>query len=97
MGYTFSQMVDEVRTNLAGYTLRQDRITYLTNSGGINTTDLAVTIGNSENLAKGIIEIDNELIWINTFDKNSLTLNVIPGFGRGYGGTTPAPHAENSQ
>ena len=34
---------------------------------------------------------------INTFDKNNLTLNVIPGFGRGYGGTTPAPHAENSQ
>ena len=97
MGYTFGQMVDEVRTNLAGYTLRQDRITYLTNSGGINTSDLAITIGNSENLAKGIIEIDNELIWINTFDKNNLTLNVIPGFGRGYGGTTPAPHAENSQ
>ena len=97
MGYTFSQMVDEVRTNLAGYTLRQDRITYLTNQGGINTTDLAINIGNSENLAKGIIEIDNELIWINTFDKNSLTLNVIPGFGRGYGGTTPAPHAQNSQ
>ena len=97
MGYTFNQMVDEVRTNLAGYTLRQDRITYLTNQGGINTTDLAITIGNSENLAKGIIEIDNELMWINTFDKNNLTLNVIPGFGRGYGGTTPAPHAQNAQ
>ena len=94
---TFAQLIDEVRTNLAGYTLRQDRITYLTNEGGINTTDLAINIGNSENLAKGIIEINDELIWINTFDKNNLTLNAIPGFGRGYMGTTPAPHAQNSQ
>jgi hypothetical protein len=94
---TFAQLVDEVRTNLSGYTLRQDRITYLTNPGGINTTALNVSIGNSENLAKGVIEIDDELIWINTFDKNNLTLNAIPGFGRGYGGTTPSPHAENAQ
>jgi hypothetical protein len=94
---TFAQLVDEVRTNLSGYTLRQDRITYLTNPGGINTTALDIGIGNSENLAKGVIEIDDELIWINTFDKNNLTLNAIPGFGRGYGGTTPSPHAENSQ
>lgn len=96
MGITFAQMVDEVRSNLAGYTLRQDRITNLANSGGIGTSDLAIKIGNSENLAKGIIEIDNELIWINSFDKQNLTLNAIAGFGRGYGGTTPAPHAENA-
>lgn len=94
---TFAQLVDEVRTNLSGYTLRQDRITYLTNPSGINTTALDISIGNSENLAKGIIEIDDELIWINTFDKNNLTLNAIPGFGRGYGGTTPSPHALNAQ
>lgn len=94
---TFAQLVDEVRTNLSGYTLRQDRITYLTNPGGINTTALDIAIGNSENLAKGVIEIDDELIWINTFDKNNLTLNAIPGFGRGYGGTTPSPHSENAQ
>ena len=94
---TFQQMTDEVRSNLAGFTLRQDRITNLTNPGGIGTSDLAITIGSAENLAKGVIEIDNELIWINSFDKNSLTLNAIPGFGRGYGGTTPSPHALNAQ
>ena len=97
MSYTFAQMVDEVRSNLAGYTLRQDRITNLANTGGITTSELAIRIGNSENLAKGIIEIDDELIWINSFDKANLTLNAIAGFGRGYGGTTPAPHSENAQ
>lgn len=94
---TFAQLVDEVKSNLAGYTLRQDRISNLTNTGGINTTDLAIQIGSNENLAKGIIEIDDEQIWINSFDKNSLTLNAIPGFGRGYNGTTASPHAQNSQ
>lgn len=94
---TFAQMVDEVKTNLAGFTLRQDRIAGLANSGGINATDLAIQINSSENLAKGIIEIDDEQIWINSFDRNSNTLNAIPGFGRGYNGTTPAPHAQNSQ
>lgn len=94
---TFAQMVDEVRSNLAGYTLRQDRISNLTNSGGINTSQLDIKIGSADNLAKGIIEIDDELIWINSFDKANLQLNAIPGFGRGYGGTTPAPHAQNTQ
>jgi hypothetical protein len=94
---TFAQLVDEVRSNLSGYTLRQDRITNLTNPNGITATDLAITIGNSENLAKGVVEIDDELIWINTFDKQNLTLNAIQGFGRGWGGTTPSPHALNSQ
>ena len=91
---TFAQMVDEVRSNLAGYTLRQDRITNLANTGGINATELAIKIGNSENLAKGIIEIDDELIWIDSFDKANNVLNVIPGFGRGYQGTTASPHSQ---
>ena len=94
---TFAQMVDEVRSNLAGYTLRQDRITNLANVGGINTSQLDIKIGSADNLAKGIIEIDDELMWVNSFDTTNLQLNVIPGFGRGYGGTTPAPHQQNSQ
>ena len=94
---TFAQMVDEVRSNLAGYTLRQDRISNLTNSGGINTSQLDIKIGSADNLAKGIIEIDDELIWINSFDKANLQLNAIAGFGRGYSGTTPAPHSQNAQ
>ena len=94
---TFGQLINEVQTNLQGYTLRQDRITNLTNSGGINATALSIKIGSADNLAKGIIQIDQELIWVNSFDRQTLTLNVIPGFGRGYMGTTPSPHAENAR
>ena len=92
---TFNDMVDEVRSSLAGYTLKQDRITYL--DSAITTTDLPIQVGSADNLAKGIIEIDDELIWIDNFNKASNTLNAAPGFGRGYSGTTPAPHAQYSQ
>jgi hypothetical protein len=93
---TFDELVDEVKSNLIGYALRQDRLTYITNSNGINTTSTQITVGSSDNLAKGIVEIDDELIWIDSFDKQNNTLNVAPGFGRGYMGTSPAPHSVNA-
>ena len=66
---TLSEMIDEVRTNLQGYTLRQDRITYVNNSAGLTTTSLSIEAGSADNLAKGLIEIDDELIWIDSFNK----------------------------
>jgi hypothetical protein len=92
---TLDSMVQEVRSSLAGYTLRQDRITYL--DSAITTTDTAIQVGSADNLAKGIIEIDDELIWIDNFVKANNTLNAAPGFGRGYQNTSPAPHAQYSQ
>ena len=92
---TLEEMVDEVRSSLAGYTLRQDRITYLNTA--INTTATAIQVGSSSNLAKGIIEIDDELIWIDNFNSANNTLNAAPGFGRGWQGTAPSPHAQYAQ
>lgn len=92
---TLNEMVDEVRSSLAGYTLRQDRISYL--NAAINTTDLALSIGSSANLAKGVIEVDDELIWIDNFSQTNSVLNAAPGFGRGYQGTTASPHAQYAQ
>jgi hypothetical protein len=92
---TFDDMVQEVRSSLAGYTLRQDRITYL--NSAITTTSTAIQVGSADNLAKGIIEIDDELIWIDNFVKASNTLNAAPGFGRGYQKTAPAPHSQYAQ
>ena len=92
---TFDDMVQEVRSSLAGYTMRQDRITYLNNA--ITTTDTAIQIGDSSNLAKGIIEIDDELIWVDNFTKTTNTMNAAPGFGRGYQKTAPSPHSQYAQ
>lgn len=92
---TLSDMVDEVRSSLAGYTLRQDRITYL--NSAITSTDTAMVIGSSSNLAKGVVEIDEELIWIDNFNQSNNTLNAAPGFGRGYQNTNASPHAQYAQ
>lgn len=92
---TLGDLIDEVKSNLQGYTLRQDRITYL--NAAITASDTAIVVGNSDNLAKGIIEIDDELIWIDSFNKANNTLNVIPGFGRGFQHTNPSPHAQYAQ
>jgi len=98
---TLSEMIDEVRTNLQGYTLRQDRITYVNNTAGLTTTSLSIEAGSADNLAKGLIEIDDELIWIDSFNKTNSTLNVMGAstnpIGRGFQGTTAAPHARYAQ
>jgi hypothetical protein len=94
---TLNEMVSDIRANLQGYTLRQDRISYVANANGLTTTSTAITIGSASNLAKGTIEIDDELIWIDSFDKVTSVLNVVPGFGRGYQGTSPAPHSQYAQ
>lgn len=94
---TLKDMVDEVHSNLTGYTLRQDRVTYVANSSGITTTDTTITVPNENNLANGIIEIDEELLWVDSFDNITKTLNIAPGFGRGYRNTNPAPHSQYAQ
>jgi hypothetical protein len=92
---TFNDMVNEVKTNLQGYTLKQDRLTYL--NAAISSVATSMIVGSASNLAKGTIEIDDELIWIDNFTAASNTLNVAPGFGRGYQGSTPTSHAQYSQ
>ena len=94
---TLNDMVSEIKSNLQGYTLRQDRISYVANAAGLTTTSSSVTIGSASNLAKGTIEIDDELMFIDSFDKANNTLNIIPGFGRGYQGTSPSPHSQYAQ
>jgi len=91
---TLSELIDEVKVNLQGYILRQDRITYLANSTGITSTSTSIIVGSSSNLAKGTIEIEDELILIDSYDKASNTLTVMPGFGRGYQQTSAASHAQ---
>lgn len=92
---TFNDMVNEVKTNLQGYTLKQDRLTYL--NAAISSVATSMIVGSASNLAKGTIEIDDELIWIDNFTAATNTLNVAPGFGRGFQNSTPTSHAQYAQ
>jgi hypothetical protein len=96
MSYTLSEMIDEVIINLAGYTFQQDRSTYLRTAISTTTSSsvspLIVSLGSTENVGKGVIEIDEELLWVDSFDRIANTATVAP-YGRGYLGSTAATHA----
>ena len=91
---TFNELVEEVLINLEGFTLRQDRTTYLT--AGINSTDLSISLANGENIGKGVIEVDEELIHLDSVDRTDRSAVISP-FGRGYRGTTAASHDTNAK
>lgn len=94
MTTTYANLVDEVLLNLSGYTLRQERTTHLTSA--ITASDLTLPVGSATNLGKGIIEIDDELLWVDSYDRISSVATVAP-YGRGYNGTTAASHAVNTR
>jgi len=95
MTTTLSDMINEVSMNLSGYTLTQDRSTYLrtavTGTTSSSASPTVLSLGSTENVGKGIVEIDEELFWIDTYDRVGNTATVAP-YGRGYLGTTAATH-----
>jgi len=92
---TLTNMIDEVAVNLSGYTFQQDRATYLTHAVTTTTSSsaspLVLQLGSTDSVGKGVIEIDEELMWVDSFDRVANTATVAP-FGRGYLGTTAATH-----
>jgi len=97
---TLTDIIDEVQLNLSGYTFNQDRATYLRTAVSTTTSSSAsptvLDLGSTENIGKGVVEVDEELMWIDSFDRISNTATVAP-WGRGYLGTTAATHALDSK
>lgn len=97
---TLLQIIDEVSMNLSGYTLVQDRATYLTANVAATTSTIAAPIvlalNSSDNLGQGVIEIDEELMWVDIFDRINNTA-TIPPYGRAYLGTTLAEHTAGTK
>lgn len=97
---TLTDMMNEVRANLAGYTFQQDRSTYLktavTTTTSSSASPLILSLGSTESVGKGVIEIDEELMWVDSFDRLANTATVAP-YGRGYLGSTAATHSADSQ
>ena len=100
MTATLSDMINEVSMNLSGYTLTQDRSTYLRSSvaatASSSASPIVLSLGSTENVGKGIVEVDEELFWIDTYDRIGNTATVAP-YGRAYLGTTLAAHTAGTK
>jgi hypothetical protein len=100
MTTTLTDLINEVQINLAGYTYQQDRATHLTSAVTTLTSPSSsptiLSLGSTENLGKGVVEIDEELMWVDSFDRIANTATVSP-YGRGYLGTTAATHAVDTK
>lgn len=100
MTVTFAQMIDEVKINLSGYTFQQDRSTYLTAAvttlTSPSSSPTVLSLGSTTDFGKGVVEIGDELLWIDSVDRVANTATVAP-YGRGYLGTTAATAAVDTQ
>jgi hypothetical protein len=100
MTTTLANMIDEVLINLSGYTFQQDRATHLTAAVTTTTSSsaspLILSLGSTDSVGKGTVEIDEELLWVDSFDRVANTATVSP-YGRGYLGTTAATHLLDSK
>ena len=94
MTTTYANLVDEITLNLSGYTLRQDRTTHLTSD--LTSSGLSLSLGSTTNIGKGVVEIDDELIWLDSYDRISSSGTAAP-YGRGYHGTVAAAHTTNTK
>jgi len=94
MSTTFKNLIDDTQLNVQGFTYRQDRVTYLTQA--CTSGDLILSVGSTDNIGKGIIEVDSEMMWVDSYDRQANTITIAP-FGRGYNSTTAAAHSANAK
>ena len=91
---TLSQMVEDVRAYLRSYTRDQELSTHLTAEASASALQLEV--GDASTISRGRIEIDDELLWVDSVDRANNTITIAP-YGRGMDGTTAAIHPVNTR
>jgi hypothetical protein len=93
-------MIDEVSINLSGYTLQQDRATHITADVAATASTIAapinLSLASTDSVGKGIVEIDEELFWVDNYDRVGNTATIAP-YGRAYLGTTLASHTAGTK
>lgn len=91
---TFAQLTDATLMYLDGFSTVQDQATYLQQSATADA--LSLTVADTTALSRGLLEIEDELIQVDTIDAGSSTL-IIPPYGRGFRSTTAAAHAAGTR
>jgi len=95
---TLNQLVEQTIAEVGSYVKNQESVTVITSS--MDSDDLTVAIDDASSLSKGIVEIDEELIYVKKSIKDSGTIQILGvagnPVGRGWRGTTATSHVAGS-
>lgn len=95
---TLNQLTEQTLGEINGYVRNQESLTYATNV--VDSDDLSITVDDASSISKGIIEIDDELIYVKKSIAASGTLQVLGTaanqVGRGWRATTATSHVSGS-
>ena len=91
---TFAQLADRVEAVLHGYTENTEPSTWLTTSA--TSTSTSLTVYDASVVGRGYVQIDDEIVFVNSTDNVANTLTLAP-WGRAQRGTTAAAHSANAK
>jgi hypothetical protein len=86
---TFLDLQNRVKQLLYGITWDQEQYTYTTAPVGL--TDTVISVDDATQVSRGLIEIDSELMNVQSFNPTTNEITIFP-FGRGFYGSTAATH-----
>jgi hypothetical protein len=86
---TVPSLVDEVLDSIHGYSRHQEQRTSLTT--GVGPDDLTLTVDDINQVSKGVLEIEDEIVQVATVDVGGNVVTLEP-WGRGQSGTTAVAH-----
>lgn len=87
---TLANLIDDSLLSLQGST-DQDQVTFLT--APISASDTTISVDQTSEISRGLIEIDDELLWVRSTADDGAT---IAPRGRGYRSTTASAHDEGA-
>jgi hypothetical protein len=90
----FGEMTEDVLAHLRSYVRDQEMSTHLT--ADIGFADTLIAVHDAAVITRGRIEIDDELLWVDSADRGN-SLVTLPPYGRGMDGTNKAAHAAGTR
>ncbi|MGK5530862.1 phage adaptor protein [Streptomyces sp. URMC 129] len=94
---TLNALAAQVRQQLLGYALTQETVSALSADMTASAATFTVDTADVRNIGRGVVEIDDELVLVRSYDSTTGAVTVMGGVnGRGYQGTTAASHSANA-
>ena len=95
---TLSELVEQTIAEVGSYIKNQDSITVITSA--IDADDLTIAVDDVKSLSKGVVEIDEELLYVKKAITDSGTIEIIGTSGnpsgRGWRSTTATSHVSGA-